>query len=61
MGVPDRSDDFVRLQADDLTVFVAQEIWGKLKPQQSKLLVSLQGYGRFWVHLDWTEHQSATQ
>jgi len=60
MGAPDAPGDFVRLQVDDLTVFVAQEIWGKLKPRQSKLLVALQGYGRFWVLLDWIELQSAT-
>ena len=59
MGAPDVPDDYVRLKADDLAVFVAKEIWGKLTPRQSKLLVALQGYGRFWVHLDRTEHPNA--
>jgi len=30
---------------------VSREIWDSLKPQQSKLLVAVLGYGRFWLYL----------
>jgi hypothetical protein len=51
MGAPDQPDDFVRLQAGDLTIYLARDIWEQLKPGQSKLLVAVSGYGRFWLHL----------
>lgn len=50
MEAPGRPDDFVRLQADDVTVYVSNEVWSSLKPGQAKLLVGISGYGRFWVH-----------
>jgi len=52
MGEPDHPEQFVRLQADDLLVYVSRDIWGKLKPRQSKLLVAVAGYGRFWLYLE---------
>ena len=51
MGAPGQPDDFVRLQAGDLTIYLARDIWAQLKPRQSKLLLGVSGYGRFWLHL----------
>ena len=52
MGEPDDSQQYVRLQAGDLRIYVSQEVWDKRKPGRSKLLVAVAGYGRFWLHLD---------
>ena len=52
MGEPDDSQQYVRLQAGDLRIYVSQEVWDKRKPGLSKLLVAVAGYGRFWLHLD---------
>ncbi len=52
MGEPDKPERFVRLRADDLLVYVSKDIWGKLKPRQSKLLVAVAGYGRYWLYLE---------
>ena len=51
-GEPDNPTQFVRLQADDLCIYVSKEIWDKLEPRQSKLLVAVGGYGRFWLYLE---------
>jgi hypothetical protein len=51
MGAPDNPDDSVRLEAGDLAIYVARDIWDGLKPGQSKLLVAVGSYGRFWLHL----------
>jgi hypothetical protein len=51
MGAPDQPDDFVRLQAEDLTIYLARDIWEQIKPGQSELLVGVSSYGRFWLHL----------
>ena len=51
MGAPEQPDNYVRLQAGDLTIYLAKDIWSQIKPGQSKLLVGVSGYGRFWLHL----------
>ena len=51
MGAPDHPDDYVCLQAEDLTIYVARDIWEKIRPGQSRLLLGVSGYGRFWLHL----------
>ena len=51
MGAPDQPDNFVRLQAEDLTIYLAKDIRKQIKPGQSKLLVGVSGYGRFWLYL----------
>jgi hypothetical protein len=51
MGTPYDPGQFVRLQADDLLIYVSNDIWDKLKPRQSKLLVAVAGYGRYWLYL----------
>jgi hypothetical protein len=52
MGAPDDLQQFVLLQADDLRIYVSRDIWDRLKPKQSKLLVAVAGYGRFWLYLE---------
>lgn len=52
MGEPDNREPFVGLQADDLYIYVSREIWDQLKPRQSKLLVAVAGYGRYWLYLE---------
>lgn len=52
MAVPENPEDFVRLQAKDVSIYVSLEVWKALKPKQSKFLVGVAGYGRFWVHLE---------
>jgi len=52
MGKPENPDSFIRLTADDLTIYVAKEILGSLESGQSKLLVALSGYGRYWIYLE---------
>jgi len=51
MGAPDHPEDFVRLQAEDLTIYLARDIYERLRPGQSKLLLGVSGYGRFWLGL----------
>jgi hypothetical protein len=48
---PDNTQDFVRLWAEDLTIYVARDIWEQIKPGQSRLLLSVAGNRRFWLHL----------
>jgi hypothetical protein len=52
MGEPDNHKEFVQLVAGDLGIYVSREIWDALKPGQSKLIVAVAGYGRFWLHLE---------
>ncbi|MBC7233517.1 MAG: hypothetical protein H5T68_09805 [Chloroflexi bacterium] len=52
MGEPERPEDFVRLEADDLAIYLSKGIWENLKPRQTKLLVAVSGYGRFWIYLE---------
>ena len=52
MGGPDNPERFTRLDVDDLKVYVARDIWDELKPRQTKLLVAVSGYGRFWIYLE---------
>ena len=57
MGEPESSERFVRLEADDLTIHISSELWDALKTNQSKLLVAIPGYGRFWLHIEATGDQ----
>jgi len=51
MGAPEHMAEFERLQAGDLVIYLARDITEKLQPGQSRLLVALPGYGRFWMYL----------
>jgi hypothetical protein len=52
MGEPDTQEGFIHLRADDLSIYLSQGILDELKPGQSKLLVAVPGYGRFWLYLE---------
>jgi len=58
MGEPDSLEGFIHLQADDLSIYLSQGIWDELKPAQSKLLVAVSSYGRFWLYLEKPEEDS---
>lgn len=51
MGAPEQPDNYARLQAEGLTIYLAKDIRSQIKLGQSKLLVGVSGYGRFWLHL----------
>jgi hypothetical protein len=34
---------------DEIEVYLARDIWEGLAPDAEKLLVAVQGYGRFWI------------
>ena len=39
------------LEADDLALYLASDIWRNIDPGQQKLLVAVSGFGRFWVYI----------
>ena len=51
MGKPGDPTAFVQLKAGDLVVYVSKEVWDGMQPGQSKLLVAVSGFGRFWIHV----------
>jgi len=38
--------------ADGLTIYLAPEVAATLCPGAGKLLIHIQDYGRFWLHLE---------
>jgi len=50
-GEPKNLGEFLHFPVDDLHIYISREVWEDLKPTQEKFLVSLQEYGRFWIHL----------
>jgi hypothetical protein len=51
MGKPDREDGFGRIDCGDVEVWVAPEIWDMMGPATERILIAIEGYGRFWLHL----------
>jgi hypothetical protein len=51
MGAPEHEEEYERLRADDLVIYLAKHIIEKLHPEQRRLLVAVAGYGRFWMYL----------
>jgi hypothetical protein len=51
MGRPDSVEDFVRFDADDVTVYVSWELLDRQKPGTRRLRFHIDGYGRFWLNL----------
>ena len=51
MGVPDSPHEFVRFQADGLTVYLARELLAKLEPGADRQRFYLDGYGGFCLLL----------
>ncbi|MGD2144435.1 MAG: hypothetical protein PVF54_08165 [Anaerolineae bacterium] len=52
MGRPDNLEHFLRLEADDVTVYVSQEILERQKPGTRRIRFYIDGYGAFWLDLD---------
>jgi len=49
MGAPDDPEGFVRFEAGDLTIYVAQGLLKKLEPRAQQMPFYIDGYGRFWL------------
>jgi len=59
MGAPDHPNEFLRLESEDLTIYLARDIWNSLQPEQVRFLVAVCGYGRFWLELQTGEEPGA--
>jgi hypothetical protein len=56
MGKPDDDlDQFGLIQCDDIEIFVAPDIWQHIGPGTEKILIAIEGYGRFWL---WFENET---
>ncbi|MBN1934483.1 MAG: hypothetical protein JW934_07445, partial [Anaerolineae bacterium] len=58
-GKPEQAEGFVHLidaarPEQPIDIYVSCEIWDALAPDDDKLLVSIEGYGRFWIKLERT-------
>lgn len=51
MGRPDDLDRFGLIQCDHIEVYVAPDIWQRIGLQTEKILIAIEGYGRFWLWL----------
>lgn len=59
-GKPEQAEDFVHLldaarPEQPIDIYISRAIWDALAPDAGKLLVSIEGYGRFWIKLDGSE------
>ena len=53
MGAPDNAEEFVRFQADDITVYVSRQLLReKVKPGATEMPFYIDGYGRFWLRFE---------
>jgi len=51
MGKPENADLFGVIQCDDIEVYMAPEIWHRIGPETERILLAIEGYGRFWLCL----------
>lgn len=51
MGKPANPDLFGLIQCDGIEVYIAPEIWHRIGPETEKILLAIEGYGRFWLWL----------
>ena len=51
MGKPEKADGYGRIDCGGIEVWVAPAIWEKVRPATEKILIAIEGYGRFWLHL----------
>jgi len=51
MGKPDNLERYGLIRCDDIEVYVAPDIWQRIEPQTEKILIAIEGYGRFWLWL----------
>lgn len=52
MGTPDNLEEYVRFEADDVTVYVARALLEKLDPGATEQSFYIDGYGRYSLTLD---------
>lgn len=52
MGAPKELAGFGRIDCEDIEVYLAPDIWRRLELQATRLLVAIEGYGRFWLHIE---------
>lgn len=52
MGKPENPDGFGLIQCDDIELYVAPDIWQNIGPRTEKILIAIEGYGRFWLWID---------
>jgi hypothetical protein len=55
MGKPATPADFVRVQCDDVEVYLSGEIWSNVTTTTERLLIAVDGYGRFWLRFTSTQ------
>ena len=49
------------MQDDDIRIYLAQEIWESLPPDAEKLLIAVEGYGRYWLWLGDGQDKNPTE
>lgn len=52
MGEPENPEEFVRFEADDLTVYVSRKLLATLKPGAKEMIFYVDGYGRFVLQFE---------
>jgi hypothetical protein len=52
MGKPENEQDYIRLIAEDIEIYLSKEIWEELDPKATELRFAIAGYGRFYLKFD---------
>ncbi len=52
IGAPDNPEEYVRFEADDLTIYVARALLEKMESGATEQPVYIDGYGRFSLVFD---------
>jgi hypothetical protein len=52
MGTPDNPEEYIRFEAEDLTVYVAQALLEKLEAGATEQPFYIDGYGRYTLVFD---------
>ena len=51
MGKTENEDGFGLVDCGGIQVWVAPDIWQRIGPATEKMLIAIEGYGRFWLYL----------
>jgi len=51
MGRPENLGDYVRFEAEEITIYVSRKFLNRQKPGTWRLRFHIDGYGRFWLRL----------
>ncbi len=52
MGAPDNPEEYVRFDADGVTVYVSRQLLQKVKPGATEMPFYVDGYGRFYLRFE---------